>query len=179
MKYRVFSENYINSEVGNLNVLSGEVRTELLLLKHYSIPLFKVQYFLFRALNKLNINYRPLFIRLESHNIYNILKFIISKRIYDVKKYPYFDSTLNFFKNRASRSITIKNVKEEDVFFGSDTRSFNKKLISGELPSVYYSLFKEMNKGFDKINTDEDSLENLINILKYIGIYEYVVVNVK
>ena len=30
---------------------------------------------------KLNINYRPLFIRLESHNIYNILKFIISKRI--------------------------------------------------------------------------------------------------
>ena len=179
MRYRVFSENYINNEVGNLNVLSGEVRTELLLLKHYSIPFFKIQYCLFRALNKLNINYRPLFIRLESHNIYNILKFIIGKRISDVKKYPYFESILNFFKNRVSRSITIKEVNSSDVFFGSDTRSFNKKLINNELPKVYYSLFKEMNKGFDKVVTNQESFDNLVNILKYIGIYEYVSVVIK
>lgn len=179
MRYRVFSDNYINNEIGNLNVLSGEVRCELLLLKHYSIPMFKFQYLLFRAFNKLGINYKPIYSKKESNNIYDIIKFVISKRISDVSKYPYFEAIENFFKNKCDREITIENVKEEDVFFGSDTRSFNKKLVSNSLPSIYYSLFNEMNSGFNKVVTSEIDKERVINILKYIGIYDYVSVVTK
>ena len=181
IKYRVFEENYINNEIGVINVLNGEVRTELNILKRYSIPMFKIQYFLFRAFNKIKLPYKVIYFKKEEKNIYNIINFIIKKRISDVSKYPYYESIINFFKNynKNNNSIKLYDINNEDVFLGSDMRMFNKKMLSKELPSVYYTLFKEMNKGFRKVITDKDNLEKVKNILKFLDIYEYVDIVIK
>ena len=142
--------------------------------------MFKIQYFLFRAFNKIKLSYKVIYFKREEKNIYNIINFIIKKRVSDVSKYPYYESILNFFKNyNNNNSIKLYDINNEDVFLGSDMRMFNKKMLSKELPSVYYTLFKEMNKGFRKVITDKDNLEKVKNILKFLDIYEYVDIVIK
>ena len=180
-KYRVFEENYINNEIGLLNVLNGEIRTLLLILNNISIPFYKFQYFLFRLFNKLNLNYKVIYSRKKCNNVYNILKFVINKRIEDneLSKYPYFLAVLNFFKNKTNKTVELFNIKSEDVFMGSDVRFFNKKMLNEELPEIYYKLFELMNEGFDTIVTDKKSYDNLIKILKFLDIFDYVNIKAK
>ncbi len=181
IKYRVFEENYINSEIGVINVLNGELRTELNILYRYNIPMFKVQYFLFRAFNKLKLPYRVIYSKKEQRNIYKVIKFLINKRIKDedISKYPYYESILNFFKNyNTNEVVNLYNVNEKEVYLGSDMRSFNKKMLKGELSNFYYDLFNKMNDGFSTVQTDKDSYPNVVNILKFMGVYDYVKIHV-
>lgn len=181
-KYRVFEGNYINNEIGMLNVLNGELRTALSIFNYIDIPLYKVQYLLFRITNKLHLPYKTLYFNKRSENVYEKIKFIINKRISDndLKKYIYFSSILSFFKNiNNSRTIKIVDVKKKDVFLGSDVRLFNKKMLNKELPDIYYKLFKEMKKSFKIVETDKKSYTNLVNILKFLDIYDYVEINIK
>ena len=179
-KYRVFEENYINNEIGLLNVLNGELRTALSIFKFIDIPFYKIQYFIFRIFNKLNITYKPIYFNKETKNIYEKIKFIINKRINnnDLEKYEYYKSILNFFKNKKVKTIELKNINSKDVFFGSDVRLFNKLMLSKKLPKIYYNLFNYMDEGFDKIITDKKSYDNLINILKLLDIYDYVKIEI-
>ena len=179
-KYRVFEENYINNEIGLLNVLNGELRTALSIFKYIDIPFYKIQYFIFRIFNKLNISYKPIYFNKETKNIYEKIKFIINKRINnnDLEKYEYYKSILNFFKNKKVKTIELKNINSKDVFFGSDVRLFNKLMLNKKLPKIYYNLFNYMNEGFDKIITDKKSYDNLINILKFLDIYDYVKIEI-
>jgi len=181
-KYRVFEENYINNEVGLLNVLNGEVRNVLNILKYLNIPFYKLQYFVFRLLNKFNLSYFVFYTKREQKNIYKILKFIINKRIPNnqMSKYLYYDSLLNFFKNiYNNRKIELYNISSKDVFLGSDIRFFNKKMLNNELPGLYYMIFKEMNKGFNKIVTDKKSYPKVVKIMKFLNIYNYIEITKK
>jgi len=176
-KYRVFEENYINNEIGLLNVLNGELRTALSIFNFIDIPMYKFQYLLFRIFNKLHLSYNPLYYKKRSEKIYDKIKFIINKRISDeeIIKYPYYNAILNFFKNIDNdKKIKIIDIKNSDVFLGSDVRAFNKKMLNKELPKIYYDLFKKMNKGFKIIVTDKNSYNNLVKILKFLDIYDYV-----
>jgi len=176
-KYRVFEENYINNEIGLLNVLNGELRTALSIFNFIDIPMYKFQYLLFRIFNKLHLSYNPLYYKKRSEKIYDKIKFIINKRISDeeIIKYPYYNAILNFFKNIDNdKKIKKIDIKNSDVFLGSDVRAFNKKMLNKELPKIYYDLFKKMNKGFKIIVTDKNSYNNLVKILKFLDIYDYV-----
>jgi len=176
-KYRVFEENYINNEIGLLNVLNGELRTALSIFNFIDIPMYKFQYLLFRIFNKLHLSYNPLYYKKRREKIYDKIKFIINKRISDeeIIKYPYYNAILNFFKNIDNdKKIKIIDIKNSDVFLGSDVRAFNKKMLNKELPKIYYDLFKKMNKGFKIIVTDKNSYNNLVKILKFLDIYDYV-----
>lgn len=180
-KYRVFEENYINNEIGLLNVLNGELRTALNIFNNINIPLYKYQYLLFRIFNKLHLPYKTFYTNKRSTKIYEKIKFIINKRINDndLKKYVYFSSILDFFRNYNERKIKVNNIKKTDVFFGADVRTFNKKMLSNNLPEIYNKIFKEMKKGFSIIETDKKSYNKLVNILKFLDIFEYVDVKIK
>lgn len=176
-KYRVYSNNYINNEIGLLNVLNGELRTEINILNNYKIPFYKVQYFFFRLLNKFKINYPVIYSKEKTKNIYPIIKFLISKRVNlkDIKKYPYYEAILNFYFNyKTKREITISNITNKDVFYGSDIRKFNKLMLEDKLPELYYKIFKEMNLGFNKIITNKENKNNLLIVLKFLNIDNYV-----
>ena len=180
-KYREYENNYINNEIGLLNVLNGELRTEINILNHYNIPFYKFQYFIFRTLHKLHLGYKPIYTKKKTKRIYPIIKFLINKRLNlgIIKKYPYYESILNFYKNYNNREIEIKNIEKEDIFYGSDVRTFNKLMLKSELPKIYYDLFKEMNKGFNKIITNKKIVDNLKVILKFLDIDENVEIKTK
>ena len=80
-KYRISPENYINNEIGKLNVINGELRTATNLMAYYSIPLYACQYYLFRIFNKLHLEYQPFYFNHETKNKAKILKFIIKKHL--------------------------------------------------------------------------------------------------
>lgn len=181
-KYRVYDNNYINNEIGLLNVLNGELRTVTNIFKYIDIPFYKMQYLLFRITNKLHLPYKTIYKNKESDKIYEKLKFIVNKRINDkeLKKYPYYIAILDFFKNyENNRKIKIIDLNKNDVFLGADVRAFNNKMLNKDLPKIYYKLFKEMKKGFKIIETDKKSYSKLVNILKFLDIYNYVDIIVK
>lgn len=170
-KYRVFNENYINSENGKINVLSGELRTAVELMKHYHIPNYKLQYFLFRALNKLKLEYRPKYKIQEENKKAEIVEFIVKKRIgNEYSKNIYLDSLVKFYKEKNDREIQLKQ-KIEKVYYGKDIRMFTKKLLSNQLENGYYELFDEMKNGFKTIRVNDDNEKNLMeNVCKFLCI---------
>lgn len=169
LKYRVHSGNYINNELGKLNVINGELRTALRLMRFYNIPLYKIQYFLFRLFNKLGKEYRPLYSMHETSNKEKIVKFIIEKRYYSVEDNIFLDSLYSFFCNKTKRTLFIKKLPTDLVlYYGKDVRMFNKKLLAGELEEFYISFMCEMKKGFSSIKVEsKDDIDKINNILKF------------
>ena len=123
-------------------------------------------------LDIIKIKYIPIYIKKETKNKLNVLKFIYNKRI-SINKYPFYRDLYNFFKNYHSRTIELKSVPES-IYYGSDMRKFNKKLISNDLDNEYYHLFDEMSKGFNKIVIKKKDVEKMRIVLKFLCIYDYV-----
>lgn len=180
-KYRVFQENYINDEIGKFNVLNGELRTAVNLMKYYDIPFYKFQYFMFRALNKLNLNYHPFYLKRETKNKYDIIKFIIKKRCENFEKNIFLNSLLNFYLNNKSvRKIKIDNIDEDEkIYIGADMRVFNKKIINNELSDFYKEILAEMDKGFKTIITSKKNYEKVVLISKFLCIYSFINIEIK
>lgn len=172
ISYRVFSGNYINNELGKLNVINGELRTALFLMNFYYIPFFKIQYYCFRIFNKLKITeiYQPFFRKKSSSKKAKLIEYILKKRFDNYNNYEYFKALLNFYKHKNSRKINliIDNLK---LYYGKDMRTFNKKMLNGELEDFYYNIFSEMEKGFSTITINKEGYNDLLVVLKFLGIY--------
>ena len=182
--YRVFEGNYINNEIGALNVISGELRTAIHLLKYYDIPAYNKQYLVFRIFNKIGLRdfFRPIYKKQESNNKASIVKFIINKRYTDeeVKKYPHLNSLIKFFENYQDRTIEIKDIdKDEKIYQGKDMRAFNKLIVKDEISKLYKDIFKEMEKGFNCIETTKENKDKVEDIVKFLNMYPFVEVKVK
>lgn len=175
MKYRVFEGNYINNEIGLLNVSNGEIRVALNLMKEYNIICYKMQYYLYKLFNMIGLKYKPIYQRCETKNKSYVLNFIYEKRFRDndFKKYDFYVSLLNFYDNYNDREIELKSSPKR-IYFGSDMRAFHKAMLKRELEEFYYDIFKEMDKGFSKIVVPKKDVENIKNVLKFLCIYPYV-----
>lgn len=150
-KYRVFEENYINEYSGQLNVINGELRTAIKIMKKYSIPFYRFQYFLFRVFNKLKLEYIPIYIKKEEKDKKKIIKFIIKKRFKEkYKENRFLDALVKYYSIKSDRIIEI-NENIEKVYMGKDIRVFNKKLLNNELESFYINMLEDMSNGFKKI----------------------------
>lgn len=171
IKYRVFEENYINNELGKLNVINGELRTACNLMKYYDIPNYEKQYKTFRIFNKLHLLpiYKVKYNEKETNNKVLIIDFILNKRISNYLEYPYFEALYDFYKNKQERTITIK-INEKGIYYGSDMRTFNKKMLNNSLDKMYYKIFEEMKKGFNKIKVNTKDYNNAIILTKFLGI---------
>lgn len=181
--YRVFEGNYINNEIGQLNVISGELRTAIRLLKYYDIPKYNIQYLVFRTFNKLGLRdfFRPIYKKQESNNKASIVKFIINKRYTDeeINKYPHLKALVKFFENYQDRTIEIKDIdKDEKIYQGKDMRAFNKLIVKDEISDLYKQVFKEMEKGFNCIETTEENKTKVEDIVKFLNMYPFVEVKV-
>lgn len=172
IRYRIFAGNYINNELGKLNVINGELRTAIILMKYYSIPCFKIQYFCFRIFNKLRLLsfYRPIFLRSETKNKSKIVDYILNKRLNNFKDYLYLDALSNFYKYSNNRKIKL-NFNNTFVYYGKDIRLFNKKMLNNELEYIYNYILNEMKLGFKTILIKKEDYQNLVITLKFLAIY--------
>jgi len=183
IKYRVFPGNYINNEIGKLNVINGELRTATNLMKHYYIPFYKLQYQIFRLFNKLNLLklYRPFYLKKESKNKVKVVKFIIEKRYKnEYGNYQFLTAIIKFFENYQNRTIEIKNIsKKEFIYYGKDMRKFNNNMLNNKLSKLYINILKEMHVGFNEIVTTKELYNQVENITKFLAIYPYVKIRIK
>lgn len=182
-KYMVYEGNYINNEIGSLNVINGELRTAINLMKKYRIPLYKLQYLIFRTLNKLNIGYKLFYIVKETSDKekYNIVKFIMNKRYSDedIEKYLGLKNTLLFFKNYKKDGNKILNIPKIDdnefIYYGKDIRKFNKDMLSNNISKTTLYILENMKDGFNKVVLENKEDEEKVKvILKFLYIDKFV-----
>lgn len=184
LKYRVHSGNYVNSYMGKLNVINGELRTLVSLMKYYNIPVYKLQYFIFRVFNKLKLFslYRPIYSKKEQNNKGKIIEFVIRKRFLKSEEQNIFlNALILFYKNQIKREIKIDEVINIDnVYKGKDNAKFNKSIVNGTLNNIYTFLIKEMEKGFDVVKVNNDDEKNKMeDILRFLCIEPFVTVKIK
>lgn len=183
-KYRVFEENYINSEIGLQNVINGELRTLITIMTEYAIPFYKVQYFIYRVFVKLKTNhvYCPLYFYKPQRNKHKIIDFVIKKRFRDgYKENLYLYSLYLFYKNKSSRIINLKKISNDVIIYkGKDMRAFNNALMNGCLNNFYLDLFSEMKQGFGTIIvSDVIEKEKIENLSKFLCLEVEVIVDEK
>ena len=183
-KYRVFEENYVHSEGANLNIINGEIRIVTRLLKYYDIPLYKLQYLIYRIFNKLKLNklYKVIYRNRESSNKYNKIKFVLNKRFTDteIKNNIFLNALLNFYKIQNNRVIKINKIDENILYYGKDMRIFNKKITSNSIDDFYKNILNEMNIGFDEIQVDnKKEYEKAVILTKFLCIYPYIKITIK
>lgn len=179
IRYRIFEGNYINNEIGKLNVINGELRTAINLMKFYNIPFYKVQYLIFRILNKLKINYIPIYQNKESKHKANIIKFIINKRFPEINN-EFLKSLISFYENNNTRTIMIEKIDKMDfLYYGKDMRKFNNDLINNNLSTIYKNILNEMQKGFKKIIVkSEEDKEKMVTVTKFLCIYPFIKIEI-
>lgn len=182
LKYRVHENNYINNDIGKLNVINGELRTVTRLMKIYNIPMYKSQFYLYRVFNKLGIKklFKPLFSNKEEKNKGEIVEFVIMKRFGESYKQNLFlDSVVKFYKNNSKREIQLPAISESEIIYkGKDMRLFNKNLLNGNLSELYMHMLDEMSNGFDAIAVNnEKELQIAEDLAKFLCIYSHVTIN--
>ena len=185
LKYRVGATNYNNNKIGKHNVLTGELRTVTSLMKYYSIPFYTLNYRLFSLLARYKVLFglaKPLFFKRETRNKARVISFLIKKRYEkDYKNNEWLTSLVAFYRNKQQRTIlpTVV-VSQSDVFLGSDLRKFTNQLFEHGLPPVYYFLFQEMNRGFNKIIVKDQRQKNIFkDIVRFLCIEPEIEIEVK
>ena len=174
LKYRVHSGNYINNELGKMNVINGELRTAVELMKYYDVPFYRQQYLLYRTMNKLfpNRKFHAKYLRKKTKEPYNIISFIIQKRYPEgVENNIFLSSLLAYYRTNSEREVSIPSLEDVKVYYGKDVRLFNRNLLQGTLEPFYVSFMEEMKKGFNCIIVqDEKDAEKMKAILKFLCI---------
>ena len=174
LKYRIHSGNYINNELGKMNVINGELRTAVELMKYYDIPLYRQQYWMYRIINKLfrNWKFSVKYSRKETAQPYNIIAFIIQKRYPEgVENNIFLSSLLLYYSTMSERELHVSSLRDVKVYYGKDVRLFNRNLLQNNLEPFYMSFMEEMRKGFRRVIVqDEKDAEKMKAILKFLCI---------
>lgn len=182
-RYRVFEGNYINNEIGKLNVINGELRTLTNLMKYFYVPAYRLQYVLYRIVNKLRLGpyFIPFYRRQEEKNKGQIVRFVIEKRFgADYSKYVFLNKLVSFYNcyksNKTWETITIP--EELPIYLGSDMRLFNKLLLEGRLDAFYMSFLEKMGKGVHLFSCKKEDLNKVKCICNFFCIGPFVSIKV-
>lgn len=175
LKYRVHGENYANNQLGQMNVINGELRTATELMKYYDIPHYQMQYFLFRLMNKIlpQREYKVRYSEKETKNKYALVSFIIQQRYpQGVEDNIFLSGVLEFYKNVSERVLTIEQLPENlKIYYGKDVRAFNKHILENSLETFYVNLLQEMKKGFKVVEvSNREDIDKMKSILKFLCI---------
>lgn len=185
LKYRVFEENYINSEIGKCNVVNGNLRTAMLLMKVFDIPFYEGQFFIYKIFNKFikGRKFTPFYIKREFKNKAKLIVNIIKNRVgEDYLKNIYFSSLIGFYKNFDNNNVftSYPKIDLDDIYYGKDMRRFNNNIKNNNISEFYLYVFDKMNNGFRKaIVKNKKEKEKLEIIFKFLNIGEFVVVEVE
>ena len=184
LKYRVHEGNYVNNYKGKLNVINGELRTLIYLMKHYNISAYKFQYYIFRTFNKLNLFsiYRPFYKKCEQAKKGDVVEFVIKKRFGDTYVENRFLKVLvDFYKNYSQIEIIIEDyIDDKIVYQGKDNAKFNNALLDNKIDQLYINIMNEMEKGFNSVVVaNEKEMKKMYDILRFLCIEPFVNIKIK
>ncbi|HEY8543273.1 MAG TPA: glycosyltransferase family 2 protein [Pseudothermotoga sp.] len=172
-KYRVYSENYIRSDIGKFEASSGVLRTVC-----YLSSFLKARFVGFRWSHRLPVSFTVIDDSLSpEYYRYQVLRFI--QRIFsdysiDVSENPYYMSLLNYYSKDSKKIIEIDEllIKDATLFLGKDARVFYKKLKNQEIHPLYKILLDAMTYGRFKIKYNGPYRLKLKLILKFLNLFD-------
>lgn len=169
-KYRVYSENYVRSDVGKFETSNGCIRTVVEIAQKIDTPFIKLQQLLIR----LSFIPRPFFERHpgSARHLKQAIKYTINRYYKNTPDNIYFRGVIGFFENFPSeRTIGMRLSDHDPVFYGKDARIFYHLMIEKRLPSVYQYLLEEASKGFSEVIVEnEESSQKAQIILKMLNL---------
>jgi glycosyltransferase involved in cell wall biosynthesis len=150
-KYRVYSGNYIQSDLGKFVVTNGCLRSVLQLSKYYYIPWNQIQNLAYRISKKI-IFFKKRERDLLKHNKLKIISKTIKQRYGNIPNDLYYSSIVQFYKNISCREITLQSpLSTNDLIFGKDANIFFNLMNDNKLPEVYHEILQEAYNGFSKV----------------------------
>ena len=180
-RYRVFEGNYINNEIGKLNVINGELRTLTNLMKYFQIPAYRFQYIAYRVFNKLHLgsHFVPLYRNREETDKGRIVQFVIEKRFGETyRENRFLDRLVSFYYSYEGNANwqTISVPEGIPVYLGSDMRAFHKALLNGTLNPFYLDFMDIMGKGCHRFQCCHEDIEKLNRICEFFCIRPFVTI---
>jgi glycosyltransferase involved in cell wall biosynthesis len=176
-RYRVYSENYIRSDVGKFETISGCLRTVIEVGQRLDVPLPRIQ----RLLAKVSkMRLKPLFRRkpCSAEHLKEVVQYVFRRYYSEIPENSYFRGLLGFYGMYPSRRIiNLKFKKDDEIFLGKDARIFFNLMQKKGLPPTYDHILEEAAKGFGKVvvasNEDYEKARNMLrflNLLSQVGV---------
>lgn len=168
--YRLHEGNYLNQESGLLNVVNGNIRSTLNLLRSTYIPFFNLQRIMFKVFFKLGYVGIPVFhFKKGAGKKYKLKVLLNLLDMYglSIEKYSVLELVVKYLENDFTREIDVSTLDFEESWGPRDIRKFNKLLLSEDPTAIgvdYTFLLEEINKGVAVINCN---IENKAKITKF------------
>lgn len=180
-KYRVHEGNYINNEIGKLNVVNGELRTAVRLMRLFDIPAYRAQAFICRIFNKIGLTYPIIYHSKKATRPDRVIKTILDQRFNRKywQKNIFLKSVYGFYRNYRKRQIKIAIPEGEFIYLGCDMRRFNNDILKGNLSDFYQEILSEMQSGFSSVICDVDDEQKVTDLIKFLCIDGFVEIIVK
>lgn len=180
-KYRVHEGNYINNEIGKLNVINGELRTAVRLMRLFDIPAYQSQAFVCRVFNKLGLKYPIIYHSKKATRPDRVIKTILDQRFKREywQKNIFLKSVYGFYQNYRKRQIKITIPEGEFIYLGCDMRRFNNDILKGNLSDFYQEILSEMQSGFSSVVCNVDDKQKVADLIKFLCIDGFVEIVVK
>lgn len=169
-KYRIHEGNYINNELGKLNVINGELRTAVRLMRLFNIPAYRCQALFCRVFNKLKLHYPVFYQRQRTKAPHRVIQTILAMR-FDRKYWLdnlFLKSLYDFYRHHQLRQIKIAVPQNEFIYRGCDMRRFNKAILNSDLSGFYQNILQEMQAGFSQIKCSQSDKEKVADIVKFL-----------
>lgn len=185
LRYRRHEGNYINSKLGAANVLSGELRCLLNLAANLHIPAYRLQFYLYRLLNKQkrDFAYKPWYKRHRQKRLSPILDLVFEKAADpSLRELPQFKAVLGFFRTResgAGSEVQIDSLPAD--FFapkGNQMRTFNRMSLDKTLSPAHLQIFDQIGLAPSKLICHAKDQEPLKMLLDYLGLSPYLPIQV-
>jgi len=169
-KYRLYPENYIQSDIGKFEAVNGCLRTIVEIGKRIDLPFLRLQRLLARVLKA---RMKPLYKNgpCSSRHLREMIEYVLHSRFRKVPDNIYFKGLLGFYSNLLSdRSVEMHFEKEEQTFLGKDSRIFFKLMEKKKLPTVYEYILKEAIKGFGTVVVKRRDYEKARNVMEFLNL---------
>jgi glycosyltransferase involved in cell wall biosynthesis len=167
-KYRVYPENYVQSNVGKFEMTNGCLRTVVEIGQRINFPLLTLQILLTRVFKT---RMKPLF-KIGSSSPQHLREIIMRVINGYFKKIPqniYFNGLLGFYSNFLSKRIIKLRFDEETAFLGKDARVFYN-MMGQKLPVIYEQVLSEAINGFGAVSVLKKDCEKARNLLKFLNL---------
>ena len=167
-KYRVYPENYVQSDVGKFEMTNGCLRTVVEIGQRINFPLLNLQILLTRVFKT---RMKPLF-KIGSCSPQHLREMIMHVINGYFKKIPqniYFNGLLGFYSNFPSKRMIKLHFDEEAVFLGNDARVFYN-MMGQKLPVIYEQVLSEAARGFGAVSVLEKDYEKARNLLRFLNL---------
>ena len=167
-KYRVYSENYLRSDVGKFETVNGCLRTVLEIGQRVNVPFLTLQRLFVRIFGN---RIKPFFTAgsCSPKKMREMVMNVLNRYFQKIPRNIYFDGLVGFYSNFPSKRTIQLRFGEERIFLGKDARVFYN-LMGQRLPGVYEYILEEATTGFDKVLVLKKDYEKARNVLKFLNL---------